>query len=110
VPGTQYSLLTLFRRLLHRALPYLDRKGEAPAWQDEAAGRAVKEWADEANVEISVEYRMGGAWLSWAPEVGPGWLATITPRAGGRTSRGMGVTQIEAVVEAQRRYRRRRPD
>ncbi len=99
----------MFRRLLYRALPYLDRKGEALAWQGEASGRAVKEWADAANVQIWVEYRMGGAWLSLAPEVGPGWLATITPRAGGRKSRAMGATQIEAVVAAQRAYELRRP-
>jgi hypothetical protein len=49
----------LLRRLLHGAFPYLDRKGEPQAWQREAAGNALLQWSDAANVEISVEYRVG---------------------------------------------------
>jgi hypothetical protein len=46
--------------------------------------------------------------MSFAPEVGPGWRAIVAAKAGGRKSRGMGATQIDAIVAARRAYEHRR--
>lgn len=96
-----------FTRLLHRALPYLDHTNDPSAWRTGPEGEGLAAWADAIDAEITVEYRVSGAWLNSAPEYGPGWLATIRPRAGGRKSRGMGATQVEAVVAARREHGRR---
>jgi hypothetical protein len=87
-------------RLLERLFPYLRRKGEPPAWRLSPEGAEYVEWERKADVEISVQWRVSPAWLSSAPEYGPGWQATIEPRRGGRKATAVRPTQVAAIQAA----------
>jgi len=95
-------------RLLDRLFPYRRRRGEPSAWRSAPEAAGFIEWERSANVEVTVEWRVSPAWLSSAPEYGPGWLATITPCDGGRKARAVRPTQLEAVAAARQAYEARR--
>jgi hypothetical protein len=104
VPPVRSAGTRAISRILHRAVPYLDRRHEPPAWTAGAEGSELRAWAEASGVDVRVEWRPSPASLGQAPEYGPGWLATVTPRAGGRSVRRIGPTQLDAVKAARAAY------
>jgi hypothetical protein len=94
----------VMRGLLERVFPYLRRNGRPSAWTSSPEASEIIEWARGANVEIVVEWRVSPGWLSSAPEYGPGWLAIIRPRDGGRNATAVRPTELEAIAAARRAY------